>query len=249
VPTDSPLIEARQMRDKLEWPVRDGDVDRRGADVLSGFTGEPVGTVQEDIRGTVAGQFIDARAGPPEGDEDKDRPWKSGVFDDEVELTGGVTILGTNDPGIATNPETAPNIYMHELGHILGGIHPGDTAEQSEFKVEGDGVMCKDSCAKENIERIGLEAAISRGLLSGTIFGPNEVDLPEAQLILNAEFYSEDNKHRILNLDYDYMDAEDPIDIKEGENPADSINRDRNLTSVATAASIHPPNENVDIGK
>ncbi len=58
--------------------------------------------------------------------------------------------------------------------------------------------------------------------------------------ILTAEFYSSENKNRILNLDYDHKDL--------NEDDQDNIdNRDRNLSSVATAASTEPPPENIDL--
>jgi len=53
-------------------------------------------------------------------------------------------------------------------------------------------------------------------------------------------------RDRILNLDYDWIDAEDP-DNKQDENPEGSINEARNIAIVATAASTDPPDENVDI--
>jgi hypothetical protein len=70
VPADTPLTEARQIRNHLEWPVRDREVDRRGADVLSGFSGQPTGDPdsQRGVREVVAGQFVDAAEGTPEGE-------------------------------------------------------------------------------------------------------------------------------------------------------------------------------------
>lgn len=46
----------------------------------------------------------------------------SGLFVGVVELTGGVTIVGTNEPDLGTSTETADNYYMHEFGHMLGAV-------------------------------------------------------------------------------------------------------------------------------
>jgi hypothetical protein len=99
-----------------------------------------------------------------------------------VELTGGVTIVGTNDPPGVTNLDTVPNIYMHELGHVLGAIHPNDTSAVSRFEVSSGttGVMCKTSCLGSSALPFGDEGDI-----------------------LTAEFFSPENKDRVLNLDYD----------------------------------------------
>ncbi|MDZ7688608.1 MAG: lamin tail domain-containing protein [Halobacteriales archaeon] len=230
VPADTPLTEARQMRKHLEWPVRDGEVDRRGADVLSGFSGQPMGA---DPDSAFFREYIDARSGTAEGERfSGGNPLREeGTFDDEVELTGGVTIVGTNDPDV-TNPETVPNIYMHELGHVLGAIHPGSTSEDSEFAVPSGttGVMCKTSCLGSSALPFGDEGDI-----------------------LTAEFFSSENKDRILYLDYDYKDADDPLDdLRDNdEGPFDStlstLNEPRNIGTVSTAASTEPPDENVDI--
>jgi hypothetical protein len=88
--------------------------------------------------------------------------------------------------------------------------------------------MCKDSCATGFVGRKGLEATINEVVLSGTVFGPENVDLPEKKWIFNARFYSEPNKERILKLDDDYMDEEGGKN-EEGEA--------RNLTSVTTATT------------
>jgi hypothetical protein len=112
---------------------------------------------------------------------------------------------------------------MHELGHVLGAIHPGTSDDNAISVPEGkSGVMCKDSCAPGFVGREGLESTINKIVLSGTVFGPENVDLPDKRWIFNARFYSEPNKKRILELDDDYMDG-------NGEA--------RNLTSVATATS------------
>jgi hypothetical protein len=227
---DSTVTEQNQMREELEWPVRDGEVDRRGADVLSGFSGQPMGDTEPNslgdrIRGRLAGQYIDAAEGTAEGE---------GVFDGDFELTGGVTIIGTNDPIFVTNPETVDNFYMHELGHVLGAIHPKNTdGDGTQFEVPSGrpGVMCKDSCIGISIERY-----IERGLLSTS----GTIEIPGTSIINSMNFVDE-NEFRILNLDYDYMDEGGP-----DEGPFDSVNRQRNLASVATAASIDPPSDNID---
>ncbi|MDZ7688613.1 MAG: hypothetical protein U5J64_07825 [Halobacteriales archaeon] len=224
VDADTPLTEARQMRKHLEWPVRDGEVDRRGADVLSGFSGQPMGA---DPDSAFFREYIDARSGTAEGERYPGPLQEEGTFDSDVELTGGVTMVGTKDPDIATNPDTVPNIYMHELGHVLGAIHPNDTSAVSRFEVPSgtNGVMCKTSC-----------------LASSTLPFGDEGD------ILTAEFFSPENKDRILYLDYDYKDADkdDPYD-RENDDPLGSTNEPRNLTSVATAASTPPKEKNVDL--
>jgi len=236
---DTVFVEQRQMRDKLEWPVRNGEVDRRGSDVLSGFSGQAMNDPDPDdsselVRNIVAGQFIDAVSGTPEG-ENRGSGWEQGSFNNQIELTGGTTLIGTNDP--ATNPETAPNYYMHELGHVLGGIHPDSSAEKEEFEVPSGkpGVMCKDSritsLSSNNFFLQPILAAINRD---------------ERVSILTAEYYSEPSKYRMLNIDYDFKDAEDPIDNKQDQEPEGSINEARNIKGVATAASTDPPDENVD---
>jgi hypothetical protein len=222
VPADTPLTEARQIRNHLEWPVRDREVDRRGADVLSGFTGQPMGA---DPDSAFFRQYIDARSGTAEGERYSGPLREEGTFDDEVELTGGVTIVGTNDPPGVTNLDTVPNIYMHELGHVLGAIHPNDTSAVSRFEVSSGttGVMCKTSCVTSSALPFGDEGDI-----------------------LTVESFSSENKDRILNLDYDYKDAdEDDPYSRRNDDPDGSVNEARNLTSVATAAStrINEKNE------
>jgi len=232
VPADTPATEARQMRKHLEWPVRDGGVDRRGADVLSGFTGQPIGA---DPGSAPFREYIDARSGTAEGEDFPGPLQEDGTFDDEVELTGGITMMGTKDPNIATNPETVPNIYMHELGHVLGAIHPNSTSKDNYFEVPRGttGVMCKTSCVSSSLLPFGDEGDI-----------------------LTAEFFSSENKDRILRLDYDYKDADDPLnDLRDNnEGPSDdtltgsnTLNEPRNIGTVSTAASTEPPDENVDI--
>jgi hypothetical protein len=182
---------------------------------------------KEVARELFAGQFIDAAAGTPEGefvdaDDDGDFgdiPVTDGVFDNREgkdEFAGGLTIIGTNDR--YNTLASVDNIYMHELGHVLGGIHPSkevDT-EDAEFTVpEGtEGVMCKDSCIDV-----------------GFIFQPITSMLGEqkGESILRARQYSGPSKNRILSLDYDHRDKEDG-DPEDG-------NEARNLTSVSTAAS------------
>ena len=108
---------------------------------------------------------------------------------------------------------------------MLGAIHSRDIdGDGTRFEVPSgtQGVMCKDSCATGFVGREGLEATINEVVLSGTVFGPENVDLPDKKWIFNARFYSEPNKERISDLDDDYMD-------EKGEA--------RNLKSVATAAT------------
>jgi hypothetical protein len=216
------------MREDLEWPVRNRGVDRRGADVLSGFSGQPMGA---DPDSEFFRQYIDARSGTAEGERYSGPLREEGTFDDEVELTGGVTIVGTNDPPGVTNLRTVDHIYMHELGHVLGAVHPNNQDSPSsseEFGIEPrtGGAMCKDSCIDPLNDGFGVD---------------DLVDPPE-ESILTGEFYAEPNKNRILNLDYDYKDG--TPDTKEDEPPQGSINRARNLTSVATATSTDPPSGN-----
>lgn len=244
---DSTTTEMNQMREELEWPVRDGEVDRRGADVLSGFSGQPMGDPDDGLRGRVAGQFIDAAEGTPEGDSGR------AVFDDEVELTGGATIIGTDDPELVTNPETVDNYYMHELGHVLGAIHPSNTdGDGTRFEVPSNtpGVMCKDDCAGLFILEQYIEGEI---LVPGA--GPIQVELPGTS-IANSMNFVDENEFRIRELDYDYMDADDPLsDPRDNdEGPSDdtlsgpnTLNEPRNISTVSTAASTEPPDENVDI--
>jgi hypothetical protein len=223
-PADTPLTEARQMRKNLEWPVRNGELDRRGADVLSGFSGQVMGTAQSSgIRGELidifSDQYVDARSGTPEGERYPGPLQSDGTFDDDYELTGGVTIIGTNDPPVATDIGSVDNIYMHELGHVLGAIHPNDTIEEDEdFELPENepGVMCKAATC----------ALVSR------------------EWILNSKFYSEPNKDRILNLYYDQKDADNPLDKNKDEDPDGSINEARNLGTVAKAASTETPENN-----
>jgi hypothetical protein len=54
-----------------------------------------------------------------------------------------------------------------------------------------------------------------------------------------------------LNLDYDYKDADAPLNElrNNDEGPfRDTLNRPRNINTVSKAASIDPPDENVDLG-
>jgi hypothetical protein len=90
--------------------------------------------------------------------------------------------------------------------------------------------MCKDSCGPALVKEKGLEEGIESVLRTPAFPLPErEVNLKDTQWILNAEYYSEDNKERILNITYDYKD--------EGPEPPDGKNTARNITSVATAAS------------
>jgi hypothetical protein len=206
--------------------------------VLSGFSGQPMGDDDGGPRDVVAGQFIDARSNTAEGETyGSDQPLESkGSFDDEVELTGGVTIIGTDDP--VTTPGTVDNIYTHELGHVLGAIHPGSDSESNSFEVPygTDGVMCKYSCAIDQATEIGLERLINE-LISRSPAGGERVDIAdevsEREYILNSERYSKENKKRILDIGYDYKD--------DGGSPeAGGENIARNLTSVSTAATSNP---------
>jgi len=227
---DSTTTEENQMREELEWPVRDGEVDRRGADVLSGFSGQPMGDPDDGVRSRVAGQYIDAAEGTAEGT----------VFNEEYELTGGVTIIGTNDPRLITNPETVDNYYMHELGHVLGAIHPSNgDGDGTRFEVPSNtpGVMCKDDCAGTFVLEQFIESQII--LFPGS--GPIQEELP-GTTIANSMNFADENEFRILNLDYDYMDDE------FAQDPPESTNEARNIISVATAASTNPPDDNVDLG-
>jgi hypothetical protein len=107
---------------------------------------------------------------------------------------------------------------MHELGHVLGAIHPDDPdGDGTRFEVPSGtpGVMCKDSCAGFFVLEQYIEGKI---LVPGG--GPIQVELPGTS-IANSMNFVDENEFRILNLDYDYRDD-------EGEA--------RNLSSVATAA-------------
>jgi len=240
VEAENIIIEQNQMRGILEWPVdrSTGDLDRRGADVLSGFSGQPMADPGADpVLDEAAGQFIDASSGTAEGDRGNDKFDSGGKYDDDYELTGGVTIIGTDDP--ATTPETADNYYLHELGHVLGAIHPKQDADESEFEVPPDepGVMCKESCKVEAGTRITAESYINTVIGRGSPvanFNP-DVDLPTGT-ILDSYSFSEANRERILNLDYDHKDGdgEKSFEPPDGENPV------RNLTTVATAATGEP---------
>lgn len=117
---------------------------------------------------------------------------------------------------------------MHELGHVLGAIHPNSTSKDNYFEVPRGttGVMCKTSCVESSALPFGEEGDI-----------------------LTAEFFSSENKDRILSLDYDYKDADEPLDdLRDNdEGPFDStLNEPRNIGTVSTAASTEPPDENVD---
>jgi len=183
-------------------------------------------TAQINIPRKIVDQFADVAAGTPEDEPDEgNAPWEQGTFDDQVELTGGVTIVGTNEPDFGTSTETVDNYYLHELGHVLGAIHPKQDADESEFEVPPDepGVMCKESCKVEAGTRITAESYINTVIGRGSPvanFNP-DVDLP-----MN---FADENEFRILNLDYDYMDR--------GPEPPNGENTDRNVTSVATAAT------------
>jgi hypothetical protein len=101
---------------------------------------------------------------------------------------------------------------MHELGHVLGAIHPGDLdGDGTRFEVEPgeDGVMCKDTCT--NLD----DTDITVGVDVTSVF-------PSNKNIFTADFYSEPNKNRILNIDRDHKDDEGDA---------------RNLATVSTAAS------------
>ena len=237
VEAEDVFFEQNQMRSILEWPVDSstGELDRRGADVLSGFSGQPMGDPGDAIRDRVAGQFIDAVSGTAEGEEGRGS-FSTGKYDDDYELTGGVTLIGTDDP--ATNARTVDNYYMHELGHVLGAIHPkDDDGDGTRFEVPSgtEGVMCKTSCASINV---GLEAYIEQLILNGREFELVDEEDPDPEWIINSMSYSRENEHRIINIDYDFKDDEDI------ENPLGSTNEARNLATVATAASTDPPPEN-----
>jgi len=197
-------------------------------------------TAQINIPRKIVDQFADVAAGTPEDEPDEgNAPWEQGTFDDQVELTGGVTIVGTNEPDFGTSTETVDNYYLHELGHVLGAIHPKQDADESEFEVPPDepGVMCKESCKVEAGTRITAESYINTVIGRGSPvanFNP-DVDLP-TETILDSYSFSEANRERILNLNYDHRDGdgEKSFEPPDGENPV------RNLTTVATAATGEP---------
>jgi hypothetical protein len=110
-------------------------------------------------------------------------------------------------------PRRRNNRQIHELGHVLGAIHPGADSRKDEFEVPDgtEGVMCKDTCVKD------LDF-LAQPIIS-------VLDESSRDSILMSEYYSEPSRHRILNISYDHRDFGDPG------------NRPRNLTSVSTASN------------
>jgi len=163
----------------------------------------------------------------------------------ELNRTGRTVLIGTDDP--MTTPETVDNYYTQELGHVLGAIHPSDTdGDGTRFEVPSDagGVMCKDECA-EGLDNELLAEAIERSIREGTILDL-EVRSTETEWIRNSMSFSEENRKRILEIDYDHRDG-DPDDKFDEPPLVDTVNERRNLKTVATAASTDPPDENIDI--
>lgn len=114
------------LEEDLHWPEND-----HGADLLSGFTGQPMGATeyQKNQGGSQAklGEYVDAAE------------------------NGTSTLIGTSDPttrikGINYDL-VVDNFYQHEIGHIFGAEHPGDTGAIDDGT---PGVMCKYTCMSLN---------------------------------------------------------------------------------------------------
>lgn len=73
----------------------------------------------------------------------------------------------------------------------------------------------------------------------GLFFDP-EANSTKTEWIRNPMSFSEENKERILRIDYTHRDG--PKD----DDPDGSVNESRNLATVATAPSTDPPDENID---
>jgi len=185
--TDESTSEDRkEMKRKLDWPTTDktevdaANVNRRSADVLSGFSGKNMINPGNDAVQDELSDFIDATAAPAE------KPGSS------YDFAGGATLVGTKDTVIlsatTTTGTTVPfritvgndnidSYYLHELGHVMGAQHPKD---HPDIRRGTEGVMCKGSC-----------------------FFPNSLNVDPSDTIIGSKEFSDTNHDRILNNDED----------------------------------------------
>jgi hypothetical protein len=128
--SDSPLSAIVEMNNDLNWPQK-----RRGADVLSGFSGQRMPQNRLEYTGN---QIIDF---DPIGITQQ--------FADGA-ARGSTTIIGITDfEARASLGNTVELLYIHEIGHVLGAKHPRD----STIRDGTSGIMCKYTCPppKDNI--------------------------------------------------------------------------------------------------
>jgi hypothetical protein len=121
------------MWEKLSWPKND-----RGADIISGFSGQKMGADYANVSGDVSlSQILELLDGDLTFDQFLGQ-FADGVSHESMKST----LVGTDDV-TAKVLDWTNHLYQHEVGHVFGAEHPKDSPAIADGTT---GVMCKDSC-------------------------------------------------------------------------------------------------------